>query len=159
MKGKLAILAALASLALATPDCYDFSVTTMNTTYMEVLPEMLYFGHTDWMTLNPYSNCGFYTYGDVFIKTYSSQASAIYFVFKKKIGSTVCTLNSTMHVLPNESWLYANSFNADPLTCGYYVGVANSGANATMINVIRSMAEYLKPLAAVTAAVLAVAFV
>jgi len=71
MKAILPILAALTSVALATPDCYDFSVTTLNSTYMEVLPTMLYYGHTDWMTLNPYSNCGFYTYGDVFIKTYS----------------------------------------------------------------------------------------
>ena len=158
MKAMFAILAALASLVNATPDCYDFSVTTLNSTYLEVLPTMLYYGHTDWMTLNSFSNCGFYTYGDVFIKTYSSQASAIYFVFKKKIGSTVCTLNSTMHVLPNESWLYANSFNADPLTCGYYVGVANSGANATMVNIIRSMAQYLMPVTASAAALLALAF-
>ena len=28
----------------ATPDCYDFSVTTMNTTYFEMLPELLFYG-------------------------------------------------------------------------------------------------------------------
>ena len=155
MKLSLAIL--LVSLAAATPDCYDFSVTTMNTTYMEVLPEMLYFGHTDWMTLSGYSNCGFYTYGDTFIKTYSANASAIYFVFKKQIGSSICTLNSTMHIMPNESWLYANSFNADPLTCGYYVGIANSDSSATMVNIIRSAGAYLKPVA-LAAVALAFAF-
>jgi len=63
-----------------------------------------------------------------------------------------------MHVLPNESWLYANSVNADALICGYYVGIANSGANATMLNIIRSIAQYLMPVTASAAALLTLAF-
>ena len=158
MKLSLAILASLlVSLVAGTPDCYDFSVTTLNTTYMEVLPQMLYFGHTDWMSLSGNSNCGFYTYGDVFVKTYSSKASAIYFVFKKQLGSSICTLNSTMNVLPNESWLYANSFNADPMTCGYYVGIANSDSATSMVSIIRSAGVFLR-LTAVVAAALAIVF-
>ena len=47
MKGNqllsLGLLILFGSVA-ATPDCYDFSVTTLNTTYFEMLPEVLYYG-------------------------------------------------------------------------------------------------------------------
>ena len=37
------ITAILAYSALATPDCYDFSVTKLKRDYMEVLPLMIYY--------------------------------------------------------------------------------------------------------------------
>ena len=95
------------------------------------------------MTLNAGSNCGFYTYGDVMIKTYDKSTSGIYFVFYKTLGTT-CTLNSTLHLFKNETWLHANSDYADTTVCGYYVGIANSDANPQTINIIRTSATFLK---------------
>ena len=82
---KLLVLALiLATTVLATPDCYDYSVTTLRTDYFEVLPLLLYYGKVDWMKLNAASNCAFYTYGDVFFQSYStSYVSGIYFIFNK----------------------------------------------------------------------------
>jgi hypothetical protein len=42
---KLFVLALmLAGAAWATPDCYDYSVTTLRTDYFEMLPKLLYYG-------------------------------------------------------------------------------------------------------------------
>jgi hypothetical protein len=42
---KLIILAlALLSTVLATPDCYDYSVTTLRDDYFEILPKLLFYG-------------------------------------------------------------------------------------------------------------------
>lgn len=46
---KLFILAALLSTVFATPDCYDYSVTTLRQDYFEVLPKLLFYGQTDWL--------------------------------------------------------------------------------------------------------------
>jgi hypothetical protein len=144
----LAVVAVLfsalfSSLVTCTADCYDFSVTTMNDTYFEFLPQLLFYGSVDWMSLQKGKNCGFYTYGDVFIKTYNKNTTGIYFVFKKTLGTT-CTLDSTLRTFNNETWLYANSLNADPNVCGYYVGIANSASEDVMINIVRSAAEMLR---------------
>lgn len=82
---KLLVLALLAATTVwATPDCYDFSVTTLSTSYFEVLPTLLYYGKVDWLTLNSGKNCAFYTYGDVFFQSYSTSfLSGIYFRFYK----------------------------------------------------------------------------
>lgn len=96
----LFITALLFVLSRATPDCYDFSVTTLQDNTFELLPKMLFYTHVDWMTLDAGKNCGFYTYGDVFIKSYDTSVSGIYFVFKKTLGTT-CTLDSTMHSFKN----------------------------------------------------------
>jgi hypothetical protein len=45
------LAAAVLSSAFATPDCYDFSVTTLNTEYFEVLPKLLFYGQTDWLNI------------------------------------------------------------------------------------------------------------
>ena len=99
------------------------------------------------MTLQAGQNCGFYTYGDVFVKTYDQSASAIYFTFMKTLGQT-CQLNNTMHTFTNQSWLYANSLNADPNVCGYYVGIANGGGVSQMIEIIRTSAVFIKSIGA-----------
>lgn len=50
---KLLVLALLiATTVWATPDCYDYSVTTLRKDYFEVLPLLLYYGKIDWMYLN-----------------------------------------------------------------------------------------------------------
>lgn len=145
MKSMLIAAAAalMVAVTLATPDCYDFSVTTLEENYFELLPKMLFYGNVDWMTLKAGKNCGFYTYGDVFLKSYDTPVQGIYFVFQKTLGTT-CTLNSTMHTFKNETWLYANSINADQNVCGYYIGVANSGTVDQVVQVIRSSAVFLK---------------
>lgn len=136
-------LAAFAHLTLATPDCYDFSVTTAQDSFFEMLPKMLYYGNVDWMKLQAGKNCGFYTYGDVFIKSYDASTSAIYFVFKKTLGTT-CELDTTLKTFNNQTWLYANSLNADSDVCGYYVGIANSGVTDQMVQIVRSSAHFVK---------------
>jgi hypothetical protein len=94
---KLIILVlALLSTVLATPDCYDYSVTTLRDDYFEVLPKLLFYGQTDWLTIQPGENCAFYTYGDVFFKSYHSSVSGIYFVFRKVLGSATCKLDNKM---------------------------------------------------------------
>ena len=54
----------------ATPDCYDFSVSNLRDDYFEVLPKLLFYGQVDWLELQSGRNCAFYTYGDVFFKSY-----------------------------------------------------------------------------------------
>lgn len=137
MKSTLALFSVLLALVSATPDCYDYSVTTLSEDYFEVLPKMLFYGNIDWMKLQGGKNCGFYTYGDVFIRTYDPSTSGIYFKFTKTLGST-CQLDTTLNTFKNETWLYANSLNADQNVCGYYVGVANSGSEERMLQIIRS---------------------
>ena len=146
----LLISALLLSLAAATPDCYDFSVTSPQSDYFELLPQMLFYGNIDWMKLQGGKNCGFYTYGDVFLRTYDPSTTGIYFKFTKTLGST-CQLNTTLNTFKNETWLYANSLNADQTICGYYVGVANSGSVERMVQIIRSGAAQI---AGVTAAII-----
>ena len=80
---KLLSFAFIAYSALATPDCYDFTVTKLKKDYMEIVPLMAYYNHVDWLTLEANSNCAFYTYGNVFFKSYSEDLSAIYFTFYK----------------------------------------------------------------------------
>jgi hypothetical protein len=111
----------------------------MSDDYFELLPKMLFYGNVDWMKLQGGKNCGFYTYGDVFVRTYDASTTGIYFTFTKTLGST-CTLNTTLNTIKNETWLYANSMNADQNVCGYYVGVANSGSVERMIQIVRSNA-------------------
>ena len=49
---KLILLtAAVLSVAYATPDCYDFSVTTLRYDYFETLPKLLFYGQADWLTI------------------------------------------------------------------------------------------------------------
>ena len=52
MKANLIIAAVLLSSVLATPDCYDFSVTQVKQNYLEILPTFLYFNHVDWLLLD-----------------------------------------------------------------------------------------------------------
>ena len=139
----LTILSLLILSVVATPDCYDFSVTSKKTDYLEVLPSLLFYRQVDWLMLESGQNCGFYTYGDVFLKSYDADVSGIYFVFKKG-ASLTCNLDSTKHDYTNSKWLYANSLNAASDVCGYYVGVANSGSTAKMFQVIRTAADTLK---------------
>jgi hypothetical protein len=123
---KLLLLAGLFYLALATPDCYDFSVTELRDDYIEVLPLLIYYGQVDWLKLKTGNNCGFYTYKDVFFQSYDSSLSAIYFTFMKG-DNLQCNLDNTLRNFPSQTWLYANSVQADADVCGYFVGVANAG--------------------------------
>ncbi|TNV84657.1 hypothetical protein FGO68_gene14300 [Halteria grandinella] len=131
MKSTLLILSAALALVSAAPDCYDYSVTTPSADYFDMLPKMLFYGNVDWMTIQGGKNCGFYTYGDVFLRTYDASTNGIYFVFTKTLG-TDCTLNLTMQNFKNETWLYANS-----------VGFANSGSVEQMVQIIRTGAVYV----------------
>jgi hypothetical protein len=138
----LALIIAVLGTVTATPDCYDFSVTEISDSYFELLPKMLFYGNVDWMKLNGGKNCGFYTYGDVFVRSYDKSTSAIYFTFMKTMGTT-CELDPKLNTLTNNTWLYANSLNADSSVCGYYVGIANSGSVSQMIQIVRSTALYV----------------
>lgn len=53
MKSPLIIAGLLLASVFATPDCYDYSVTTEVSNYLEVLPILLYFDKVDWMMLEP----------------------------------------------------------------------------------------------------------
>lgn len=66
---KLCVILSLSLLSSATPDCFDFSVTTHLSEYFDFLPKLLFYGNVDWMRLQPGKNCGFYTYGDVFFQS------------------------------------------------------------------------------------------
>jgi hypothetical protein len=83
MKAPLIIASLLLALVGATPDCYDFTVTQVKKNYLEILPELIYFGHVDWLMLDAGQNCAFYTYEDVWFKAYDPQISGIYFTFTK----------------------------------------------------------------------------
>ena len=109
---KAILLAILVYSALATPDCYDFSVTKLNRDYMEVVPLFLYYNSVDWLTIQGNSNCGFYTYGDVFYKGYSDKLQGVYFKFYKGDDLT-CNLDNTLLNFKNETWIYSNSIQAD----------------------------------------------
>ncbi len=99
MKSNLAnvlfFIALLSSIAIATPDCYDFSVTEKREDYMDMLPKLLFYGQVDWLKLQSGKNCAFYTYGDVFFRSYHPTVSGIYFVFRKTLGST-CKLENKL---------------------------------------------------------------
>ena len=153
MKSTFVLFSVLAAFVTATPDCYDYSVTTISEDYFDLLPKMLFYGNVDWMKLQGGKNCGFYTYGDVFIRTYDASTSGIYFTFTKTLGST-CQLNTTLNTFKNETWLYANSLNADQNVCGYYVGVANSGSVERMLQIVRS--EAISKIVGIAGTVLAV---
>lgn len=47
----LFLIAALSSVTLATPDCYDFSVTEKREDKMDLLPKLLFYGSVDWLNL------------------------------------------------------------------------------------------------------------
>jgi hypothetical protein len=128
----------------------------MNTTYFEILPKLLFYGQTDWISLQERKNCGFYTYGDVFFKSYHPNVTAIYFVFKKTLNS-ICQLDTTIRTFKNQTWLYANSLGADPKVCGYFVGVANAAPTEHLIHLIRSTAVRLGVAVAAGVSVLLVA--
>jgi hypothetical protein len=66
----LLLLAALSSVTYATPDCYDFSVTEIRNDYIDMLPKLLFYGQVDWLKLYSGKNCAFYTYGDVFFRSF-----------------------------------------------------------------------------------------
>jgi hypothetical protein len=143
MKAPLIIAVLLLSSVIATPDCYDYSVTAVAPNYMEILPMFLYFGQVNWLTIEPGQNCGFYTYGDVFFKSNSSDVTGIYFYYLK--GHNLdCSLDASIQNFPNSTWLYASSMMANQDICGYYVGVANQGSNTDMFTIIRTGAELLK---------------
>ena len=90
MKSLFLALTLLLSSVRGTADCYDFSVTTsLDTSYFEILPMLLFYGTTDWLSLQQHQNCGFYTYGDIFFKSYNANVTGIYFVFKKTL-SDIC---------------------------------------------------------------------
>ena len=61
----------------------------------EFLPKILYYGQVDWLKLETGKNCAFYTYGDVFFRSYHSTVSGIYFIFRKTLGST-CQLENKL---------------------------------------------------------------
>ena len=119
------------------------SVTSTVDDYIELLPKLMFYGQVDWLKLQPGKNCGFYTYGDVFFKSFDPTVTAIYFIFKKTLSST-CELDATLQTFKNETWLYANSIYSDPKVCGYYVGVANGGSVDQMFSVIRTGAKLIK---------------
>ena len=74
---------------------------------------MMYYNQVDWLTINGNNaQCGIYTYGDVFFKSYNAKVTANYFVYRKADGVT-CTLDTTMYTMESNSWLYANSLMAD----------------------------------------------
>ena len=112
MKATLILAAILASSVLATPDCYDFTVTQLRKDYTEILPLMVYYNHIDYLTIDPGANCAFYTYGNTFFKSYNTSIVGIHFNFMK--GSNLqCTLDNTLRTFSSETWLYANSMLAD----------------------------------------------
>jgi hypothetical protein len=83
MKAPLILALLFASQVIATPDCYDYSVTRKRTDYMEFLPLVMFYNKVDWMELDPGQNCAFYTYGDVFFKSYNTSVVGIHFKFYK----------------------------------------------------------------------------
>ena len=97
---------------LGTPDCYDFSVTSINKEYMEILPSILYYRKLDQLILDPGQNCGFYTYGETFFKSYDPLVTGIYFTYVKGDHLT-CIQNPTIQTYYNATWLYANSPSSD----------------------------------------------
>ena len=52
IKMKLILLSvALLSTVLATPDCYDVSVTTKREDFFEPLPKLHFYGTSDWLAI------------------------------------------------------------------------------------------------------------
>lgn len=83
MKGTLILALLLITETLATPDCYDFSVTRKRADFMEFLPLVMFYNKVDWLELDAGQNCAFYTYGNVHFKSYNSSVVGIYFKFYK----------------------------------------------------------------------------
>ncbi len=154
---KLAILSLFVAAALATPDCYDESVSRKVPGYMDVLPSLLYYGQVDYMEIDAGANCAYYTYRDTLFRSYSSSITGIYFVFYKG-DDYQCNLDNSLESYPEGKWLYANTFFADPSVCGYFVGIANSGAESGMFQIIRTSAEDLRITLTATALVAATYF-
>ncbi|CDW71452.1 UNKNOWN [Stylonychia lemnae] len=152
---KAILIAIFSYSALATPDCYDFSVTKIIRDYMEIVPMFLYYNQVDWIVIQGGASCGFYTYGDVFYKSYSDKLQGVYFRFYKG-NDLQCNLNNNIVTFKNESWIYSNSIPANQELCGYYVGVANSGTEPAKFTIIRTSAILLKMSVSIIAAVSAI---
>jgi hypothetical protein len=82
-----------------TPDCYsDQTVSKKWNGYSDVIPPELSGYRVDWFTIDAGSNCGFYTFGNVYFLSFNSSTSGIYLVYQNSTqsdGTLKCSLQST----------------------------------------------------------------
>lgn len=113
------------SLVLGTPECYDFTNSTSVTKKLDSIEGFYKDKTLNFISLKNNSNCGFYTYSDVYFASLHPNVNGIYMKYiKQQANSTSCTLESTnLFTLDSGSWLF---LNASSNLCGFYVGIANS---------------------------------
>jgi hypothetical protein len=136
MKYLLATIAVLVGTALAA-DCWDAqnSDVKINKDFMDILPQAMFYGRSEWMDLNAGASCDFYTYGDVFFRSYSTSGISATKTEFKLNANGACTNTNAQSTFQSLSWAPASSFSAEPLVCGYYVKVTNSGAKGMFMTV------------------------
>ena len=135
MKYLLATIAVLIGTTLAA-DCWDAqnADVKINKDFMDILPQAMFYGRSEWMDLNAGASCDFYTYGDVFFRTYDTGVSATKTVFKLN-GAGACANTNAQSTFKSLTWAPASSFSAEPLVCGYYIKVTNSAAKGMFMTV------------------------
>lgn len=150
MVSLVVLFVSLFAFATCTPDCYNFTegITRKWNSYSDAMPPNLDNKRMDWLTIQGGKNCGFYTFSDVFFSSFNTSVlQGIYLRFVNVSGQngvSTCSLESTnMFTYPSGSWLYANSTNAIPNVCGFYVGIANTGADTQAFQIIRAEWEGL----------------
>ena len=58
-------------------DCFSWS-WTKRSSYVEILPQMVYFDQVDWINLDPTRSCTFKSTEAIFLKLYDKKLSASY---------------------------------------------------------------------------------
>ena len=78
MRDNLLLLLLLSLLPLSQAvDCFGWSVTK-RVSYMEVLPQLLYYDEVNWINLDAQRSCTFKSKQDVFLKLYGKDLTASY---------------------------------------------------------------------------------
>ena len=117
MKEEINLMSKLQSLCLAlvllmlaqktqASDCFAWSITK-RASYMELLPQLLYFDQVNWINLDPSRTCTFRTQEAVFVELLNPNLTATYQTYMG--GSGRCSL-STDAAKPykNGTWMYSN---------------------------------------------------
>ena len=148
MKVTAAALSCLCLIALSllqtvqAVDCFGWS-WTKRASYMEMLPQLLYYDKVDWINLDPGRTCTFFSTEAVFLLLINKNLTASYQTYRDSSGK--CTLQGTSKPYINGSWIYSNHIlQESPDVCGFLTSITNPNAKGSaMFEVIRSAATYI----------------
>ena len=136
------VLLSLMQTAQAT-DCFGWS-WTKRASYMEMLPQLLYYDKVDWINLDPGRTCTFFSTEAVFLLLINKNLTATYQTYKDTSGRCRLTTDPAKPYI-NGSWIYSNHILQDsPDVCGFLISIRNPNTvGSAMFEVIRSAASYI----------------